>query len=304
MDGTILSIAGVSKAYKEKKVLDNINLKIKKREIYGLVGNNGAGKTTLMRIIAGLVSSYDGEVTQSNNDKIGFLIEEPSIVPFLTPYENLYLQSKIKGVDSKDIDDILELIGLKDCNKIAKKLSLGMKQRLGIGIALVGKPSIVILDEPINGLDPQGIIDIRKLINNLNSNEGITFVISSHNLEELYQVATRYIFINNGKIKEEITLDALKNKLEQCVLIKVDGINQKKYEDILTLFEHSHIEIKKVKLDDGYIKIYSQNADLGLLSELLYKNGYIITHISMKEDNLEQYFLGKVGDSDDGITKN
>ncbi len=220
----IVEVINVSKKYGKKKALDNVSLTIPKGSIYGLVGKNGAGKTTLMRLITGLQMPSEGEYKvfgvsykdsklSKKRKQIGALIEQPGIYPDLSAYQNMKVQFINLGMTSYDsINEILELVGLKDVGrKPAMAFSLGMKQRLGIAIAMAGNPDLLVLDEPINGLDPEGIVDIREMLLKLNKEKGTTVIISSHILGELEHLATDYAFIDNGKIVKEINANDLKN---------------------------------------------------------------------------------------------
>lgn len=209
MEEILVKLEQVTKRYGKKAALDNCSLELKKGKIYGLVGRNGAGKTTMMRIIGGLLPATLGQVTSKTD--IGMLIEAPGVVGSMTARENLHFYGMLAGnADAERETELLELVGLEDDKKKkVKNYSLGMRQRLGIAIALLNHPGFVMLDEPINGLDPIGVVEIRKLITRLNEEFGMTVLISSHNLAELYQTATDYIIIDKGVIKKEISQEAL-----------------------------------------------------------------------------------------------
>ncbi|MBQ7780734.1 MAG: ATP-binding cassette domain-containing protein [Lachnospiraceae bacterium] len=209
MEEILVKLEQVTKKYGKKAALDNCSLELKKGKIYGLVGRNGAGKTTMMRIIGGLLPVTSGQVTSKTD--IGMLIEAPGVVGSMTARENLHFYGMLSGnADAERETELLELVGLEDDKKKkVKNYSLGMRQRLGIAIALLNHPGFVMLDEPINGLDPIGVVEIRKLITRLNEEFGMTVLISSHNLAELYQTATDYIIIDKGVIKKEISQEAL-----------------------------------------------------------------------------------------------
>lgn len=231
----ILKINNLSKKYNHHKVLNNLNMTIKKGAIYGLVGRNGAGKTTLIRIITGLQSPSNGyyelfnissktkKITEFRKD-VGAIIERPSLIENMTAKENLIEQLKLVGIHQfNNVNNLLELVGLSNANKKqVKNFSLGMRQRLGIAVALCSNPKFIILDEPINGLDPEGIIDIRKLIQKLNKEQGITFLISSHYLDELSKIATDYGFINEGQIIKEISAKEFNSNKHNQIKITVD----------------------------------------------------------------------------------
>ena len=213
----ILETHGLSKQYKDKRVLDNIDMSIKKGSIYGFIGQNGAGKSTLIRLITGLAFPTEGEFRLfSSSDRrefteaksrIGVMIEAPALYMNMTARENLEVHRLLKGVPGKQsIEKTLELVDLLDTGKKkVKNFSLGMKQRLGIAIALLGDPEFLILDEPINGLDPMGVVAVRKLLKKLNNDYDITILISSHILSELHLLATDYGIIHQGRLMEQLT---------------------------------------------------------------------------------------------------
>lgn len=204
----------VTKRYKNTTAVDSIDLTLKKGKIYGLVGKNGAGKTTIMRMIAGFCIPTGGDIKVSAAD-IGTLIEAPALNGGMSAEGNLKFYSMLSKRSSlhNSPDELLKLVGLENTGKKkVKDFSLGMRQRLGIAIALLGMPDFVMLDEPVNGLDPIGVVEIRKLIKELNEKENITFLISSHNLPELYNTATDFIIIDNGKVKKEISQEHLEKE--------------------------------------------------------------------------------------------
>ena len=214
----IITTDGLCKTYKETAALDNVSIKIPKGSIYGLIGNNGAGKTTLMRILSNLQRPTAGSVLKEKN-KVGAIIESPALYPTLSARGNLKYQLEITGCPHKNakekISELLSLVHLQDNRKLVMNYSLGMKQRLALAMALVGNPDFLILDEPLNGLDPEGIKDMRSIIADLNQKYGVTIMISSHILGELQKVATDYGFIKNGTlIREFSSSDIVDNDLE------------------------------------------------------------------------------------------
>ena len=230
----ILCTNGLTKQYRKFKALNNLNMHVPKGAIYGFVGKNGAGKTTLIRLICGLQEPTNGEYSlygRKNTDggiskarrRMGAVVETPSIYLDLTAEENLREQYLVLGMPSfEGIQELLKLVGLQDAGKKkAKNFSLGMKQRLGIAIALAGDPDFLILDEPVNGLDPQGIIEIRELILKLNRERQITFLISSHILDELSRLATHYGFIDRGQIVREISAEEVEHTCRKCIRLTV-----------------------------------------------------------------------------------
>lgn len=257
----VLETKGLTKKYGNTTVVNGVDMHIQKGDIYGFIGKNGAGKTTLMKMICGLANKSDGSFKLFGMDnadearkKLGSLIENPALFPHMTVKENLTYYGKLKNASSKKMDDLLDLVGLQQSalKKKAANLSLGMKQRLSIAIALLNDPEFLILDEPINGLDPEGIVEIRKLLVKLNQERGITILISSHILGELEKMATRFGVIRDGKLIKEFAADELEKKSagqmviesedyeKACEILKANGINvsrsYEKREDIEEFF--------------------------------------------------------------------
>ena len=299
----VLETQNLEKKYGKFKALDGVNLQIPKGAIYGLIGRNGAGKTTLIRTVCGLQKPTSGtyKLYGMFNDKkeivisrkrIGAIIESPSICLDMTAEENLKEQYKVMGNPSYDgIEELLKLVELdKTVKKTAKHFSLGMKQRLGIAIALAGNPDLLILDEPINGLDPEGIIEIRELILKLNKERGITFLISSHYLDELSKIATCYGIIEKGKIVKEISSRELEDNFKKKVQINVKNIKE-----CVGYLEEEKIPYKVISEDT--IDIY-KNVNVSDLVIELFKRNCTINSFKEKEETLENYFLNLVGGGD------
>lgn len=236
MNKTIIETSGLTKCYGTFVALDHVCLQLYENEIYGLIGRNGAGKTTLMRSLSGLSIPTSGRILLFGKEQakllpaerrnIGCMIEHPGIIPYLTAKENLQLHQILRGLKKTNCKTELELVGLSaDAKKKAKNFSLGMKQRLGIAIALLGNPHALILDEPINGLDPLGVIQIRRLLTDLCHKKHITILISSHNMHELYQIATKYLFLDRGKVVKSVSSDELdqERSLENFFLSLIGG---------------------------------------------------------------------------------
>lgn len=236
-----LKTTGITKKYGRQKVLSGVDINVPKGAVYGLIGKNGAGKTTLLRIITGLTSSASGEVKMNTpHQKVSAIIEAPGYYDEFTVMDNMKSQCRIRGIDIDEgkLSEILAMVNLTEAkNKKASKLSLGMKQRLGLAMALVGDTELVILDEPLNGLDPQGIIDIRNIILNLNKEKGITFIISSHLLGELSKVATVYSFLNNGVIVKEISQEEVKSSGKVTTSISVSDVKK-----LAIIFDEMNVE--------------------------------------------------------------
>lgn len=294
---SILVTKQLTKRYGQKTVLDNVSVDVKKGGIYGLVGRNGAGKTTLMKIVGGMTNATEGsfeigESTECKNAvKKGILIENPGILSKMTAKDNLKIKCIAAGVrDKEEPARLLNLVDLKGVEKKqTRKFSFGMKQRLGIALALVGHPELVILDEPINGLDPQGIQMVRELIQKVNREEGTTFLISSHILDELSMVATRYGFLNNGKCLEEIDSEALRAKCTH----RLELVTNRNAAAIPVL-ERLGFENFKV-MNDGSIQIFEGIERSGEITGALAEEGIAVLEIVKRLESLEDYFIRMIG---------
>ena len=298
----VLETNNLEKKYKDFRALNHTNIHIEKGAIYGLIGKNGAGKTTLIRIVCGLQEPTNGSYIiygKSNNSndiisarkRMGAIIETPSIYGEMTARDNLIEQYKLVGMPSLDgIDDLLKLVGLEDTGKKkAKNFSLGMKQRLGIAIALANNPDFLILDEPINGLDPQGIIEIRELILKLNKERRITILISSHYLDELSKIATHYGFLDSGSIIQEITSEELMKKMEHKIILTVNDPKE-----FVKYFEENNISYEV--MDSKTINVYGKHNLSKLVSGLSKKN-LIADEVHEQEESLENYYMNLIGGS-------
>ena len=296
----VLKATNLSKDYKKFKALNNLTMSIPKGSIYGLVGKNGAGKTTLIRLICGLQSPTAGdlELYETNwNDssisekrkKLGGIVETPSIYLDMTAEDNLKQQYYILGMSSfEGIKELLILVGLDQSGtKKAKNFSLGMRQRLGIAVALCGNPEFLVLDEPINGLDPQGIIEIRELILKLNRERNITVLISSHVLDELARIATNYGFLDKGQIIKEMSAEELENSCRKCIHLKVTDTK------ILgNVLDHMNIEYKIIDKESAYVyasPVFSQ------FSNALSKENCEVLSMTEHHETLENFFVSLVG---------
>lgn len=296
----VLETKNLAKKYKNFKALNNVNLHLEKGSIYGLIGRNGAGKTTLIRIICGLQEPTSGSYTiydESNSSsdmtdarkRMGAIIETPSIVAEMSAKDNLIEQYKLVGMPNyEEIEDLLKLVGLESTGKKkAKNFSLGMKQRLGIAIALANNPDFLILDEPINGLDPQGIIEIRELILKLNKEKRITILISSHYLDELSKIATHYGFLDKGEIIKEMSSAELMKKMEHKIELKVN--NQKEF---VKYFEEKKISYEVI--DNKTINVYG-SLNLSKFIADLSKRNLIAEEIHEIDESLESYYMNLIG---------
>lgn len=296
----VLEAKALTKKYKNFKALDELTMKIPQGSIYGLVGKNGAGKTTLIRIICGLQNPTSGEYIlygKKSNSKgitkarrrIGAVVETPSIYLDMTAKENLKQQFRILGLPSFDgIEDLLKLVGLENTGKKkAKHFSLGMKQRLGIAVALAGDPDFLVLDEPINGLDPQGIVEIRELILKLNREFNITVLISSHILDELSKLATHYGFVDSGRVVKEISAKELENSCRKAIRIEVTDIKMLS----LVLDE---LKIEYSIISDTGADIYSA-VNVSQLVLKLSEKGCDVISMAERDESLEGYYINLVG---------
>lgn len=299
----VLTTHALNKHYGKFTALNDVSMHVPKGSIYGFVGRNGAGKTTLIRLICGLQEPDNGEytlygVSSKDNDinkqrrRMGAVVETPSIYLDMSAEDNLKQQAQILGLPSFDgVNELLKLVGLdKTGKKKAKNFSLGMRQRLGIAIALVGDPDFLVLDEPVNGLDPQGIIQIRELILELNRKHQITILISSHILDELSKLATHFGFIDHGRIIKEISAEQLEMMSRQCISIEVSDIQA-----LVLILDSMKLEYKI--LGEHKAEIYSKPSINKLVGALTEKNCEVYT-IYERDESLESYFITLVGGSD------
>ena len=305
MSNYVLKTTNLCKRFKSYKALDNVSVTLEKGKIYGLIGKNGAGKTTLMRIVSGLSYATEGTIElfgassakeyNKQLSKIGTLIEYPSLNGRMTAKQNIKLVKIMRGIKDKSVDDeLLEMVGLGsvDPKKKVKDFSLGMRQRLGIAIAMLTNPELLILDEPVNGLDPVGVVEIRNLIKKLNQEKNITVLISSHNMPELYQTATDYIIIDKGVIKQTLTLDELEKKCEHYLSITCDDPDK-----ALKVIENELGTKKYQRMQDGSIRLYDFVDEKQKVSDALFNNHIKVYEFSRLGETLENYFLSVIGES-------
>ena len=305
MSPIILEAHDLTKKYRHTVALDHIDLQIEKGKIYGFIGQNGAGKTTFLRLVTGLAFQTSGTLDlwgksstkdlQEQRKRIGCMIETPALFPAMTAYQNMEIQRIQRGIPDKAvIEKTLNMVGLKDTGKKSvRNFSLGMRQRLGIAIALLNTPEFLILDEPINGLDPAGIVEVRNLLKSLNKEYGMTILVSSHILEELYQTATEFILIDKGKIIEEISDQELNERCKRHIAIKATDPQKA----LLVLEEKLHTENFKL-MPDGTIRLYDYLDDLEKVAAVLSDAHILVTGLSVSGDTLEDYFLSKIGGSE------
>lgn len=299
-----LRAENISKTYGTHKVLDNVTLAVKKGEIYGFVGENGAGKTTLIRVVSGLsrpdsgnyylfdVAASSPEILNARKN-VGAIVEAPSIMPHYNARKNLEYQASLMGkkMTQEEIDDILNFVGLGnvEANKKTGNYSLGMRQRLGIAVCLVGHPQFLILDEPINGLDPVGIVELRNLILRLKNEKGISFLISSHILSELSLIADKFGFISHGKLIKEATKEEIEKECRSETVIKTTD-NAKAYTLIKDVVGEENLDFY-----DDSISILTSDIDVSQIVTKLSLDGISVVGIHTKEGTLEDYYMKIIG---------
>lgn len=296
----LLCTNSLTKQYGRHKAVNSVNVHIRQGDIYGLIGRNGAGKTTLLKMISGLASPTEGDFTLFGKtgeeayrylSRVGTLIESPGIYPNMTAADNLKLKCLAMGVRKEnEIEELLDIVGLSDAGKKkVKNFSMGMKQRLGIALALVGDPDLVVLDEPINGLDPQGIAEIRDTLFRLNSERNITLIISSHILEELSKIATHYGIIHDGVLIQELTREELLERCSERIELKTDDTR-----GACTVLDEMGITRYKV-VDPDTIHIFERLNDSGEITFSLAQHRIKTLGITVKNEELEDYYLNLTG---------
>ena len=298
----VLETVDLAKQYGKQFAVSELNMHVKKGEIYGLLGRNGAGKTTTIRMAMGLLQPTKGEVklfgekltvpTKQIFNRIGALIESPAFYENLTAKDNLKIIADLRGTQSRDcIDRALMLVNLEnETHKKVKQFSLGMKQRLGIAMALMHEPEFIILDEPTNGLDPVGIQQIRLLIQKLCAEKGTTILISSHILSEIEQMANTIGIIDHGKMIEELSMDEIRRRNRHYVKMTVSDMNR-----TVPLLEKELCITDFEIVSEREIKIYQIETDFEKVNRLLNQNEIGVSEISMNKGNLEEYFLRLTG---------
>ncbi|MGN0474521.1 MAG: ABC transporter ATP-binding protein [Acutalibacteraceae bacterium] len=299
---TIFKSENLTKLYRETSALKNVSITLEKGRIYGLIGQNGAGKTTLMRIISGLASptagSYElfGQTKEKGirqaRRRTGCMIEYPSLIGSMSAKENIAFHRVLKGMPNKSREqELLDMLGIGGTGKKkSKDFSLGMKQRLGIADALIGSPEFLILDEPINGLDPMGVVEVRNLLTDLCRNQGITILISSHNLPELYQVATDYIIMHKGEVIRTLTAEELDEECRQYIIIRCT--DEGKLANVIeTKLNTSNYKV----MPDKSVQLYDYLDDMDFVAKTLHENGIVVLGLSLNGDSLENYFTNLIG---------
>lgn len=300
MVNSVITMRRLCKSYKKQEVLHDFSLTVERGHICGLIGPNGAGKTTIMKILAGFFFPTKGELElfgssedlDDSRARMSFMIEQPIISGSMTARENLEYVRFLRGYpDEKRIDEILNLVGLSDTGKKrAGKFSLGMKQRLGIGMALLPKPEIMVLDEPVNGLDPEGIVEVRQLIKRMQEEWGVTVLISSHLLSELSELCTDFSIISHGNLIENLSREELLIKCRNHIALRTNDINKTAavLEDKLSIHDYKVMHGEE-------IQIFEHLGDIHRISKTLTDHGLVITKLNEEGQNLEDYYLEKAG---------
>lgn len=300
MSEILLQTIGLTKQYGNHKAVDHVNLHIRKGAIYGFIGRNGAGKTTCLKMISGLAKPTSGEIEMFGcrgreldqiRTRVGCLIEAPGLYGNMTAYENLKIKCKLFGIRKDSyIEEILQVVGLPDVGKKkTKHFSLGMKQRLGIGLALVGEPDLLVLDEPINGLDPQGIVEVRDTIQRLRDERNMTILISSHILEELSKIATDYGIIHNGSLLQELTREELMSRCSERIEVTLE--QPERALPVLDAMGFTNYQVT----DKEHIHIFERLSESASLNMELAKAGIPVKGISITSEELEAYYLNLTG---------
>ena len=299
----VIQTMGLSKRYKDKWAVDHLDLRVEPGDIYGFIGQNGAGKSTTLKLLCGLARPTQGEALIFDRPiqdtvarrRVGALIEQPGLYPDLSGRENLRLYAALLGLDSpeKQVEEILQTVGLSAVGKKpVKHYSMGMKQRLGVGLALLGGPDLLLLDEPINGLDPEGIREMRELLLRLNRERGLTLLISSHILGELSKIANRYGIIQQGKMVEQITAAELEQKCTDYLHLRCDQPQK-----AAALLEQKFQLTRWESRPEREIRIY-ETVDAKAIGQVLTQAGISVEEMGLHRQDLESYFLDKMGGTD------
>ena len=294
----VIETRGLAKRYGSVRALDGVSVSVRRGDVFGLVGDNGAGKTTLFKLLCGLAFPTDGEMRlfdahaphdlERQRGRIGAIIEQPGFYPGLSVERNLECCRIRKGVPGKDaVERALDTVGLAYAkDRACKNLSMGMKQRLGLAMALLGEPEVLILDEPTNGLDPSGIVEMRALLQRLNREKGITVVVSSHHLAELEQIATVYAFLSRGRLLEQVSAETLQARCADCIDIAVSDAAL-----FAALLERELRHERYQVLADGTVRILDPQLGVESFSGLAAKHDLAVYKLERRRMSLEQYYL-------------
>ena len=301
----VLSVEGLYKKYGKNLVVNNASFQLERGKIYGFIGQNGAGKTAIIRMLAGYARPNAGNISifgdstekglSEGRKRIGLIVESPALYTKMNAYENIEIQKALYGIKNPNLaDELLTLVGLAGVGKrLVKNFSLGMRQRLGIAMALVNNPEVLVLDEPVNGLDPMGIVEVRELLLKLNRERNLTILISSHILSELYQLATDYIIINRGQIVEKLTLAELDNKCASYVIMQPENVEAAR--NLLGRMGITQIE----NGDNGFLRFRNTN-NVRAIAQAFLDEKILLTHFSVQTESLEDYFVKLVGGASNG----
>ncbi len=299
----VIQTMGLSKRYKDRWAVDHLDLRVEQGDIYGFIGQNGAGKSTTLKLLCGLARPTQGEALIFGKPvrdsvarrRVGALIEQPGLYPDLSGRENLRLYAALLGLDSpaRQVEEILKTVGLSPGEKKpVRHYSMGMKQRLGGALALLGGPDLLLLDEPINGLDPEGIREMRELLLRLNRERGLTILVSSHILGELSKIATRYGIIQEGRMVEQITARELEQKCTDYLHLKADQPQK-----AAALLEREFHLTRWEMRPEGDIRIY-EAVDTKAVGQILTQAGIAVEEMGLHRQDLESYFLERMGGAD------
>ena len=299
----VIQTMGLSKRYKDRWAVDHLDLRVEQGDIYGFIGQNGAGKSTTLKLLCGLARPTQGEALIFGKPvrdsvarrRVGALIEQPGLYPDLSGRENLRLYAALLGLDSpaRQVEEILKTVGLSPGEKKpVRHYSMGMKQRLGVALALLGGPDLLLLDEPINGLDPEGIREMRELLLRLNRERGLTILVSSHLLGELSKIATRYGIIQEGRMVEQITAGELEQKCTDYLHLKADQPQK-----AAALLEREFHLTRWEMRPEGDIRIY-EAVDTKAVGQILTQAGIAVEEMGLHRQDLESYFLERMGGAD------
>lgn len=298
----VLRTTKLSKLFSGVPAVNRVDMNVKRGDIYGFIGRNGAGKTTMLRMVVGLAAPSSGEMElfgskdlNTQRSRFGSIIEAPALYPFMTAKENMEVQRRLIGNPAKsEITQLLKTVGLDDTGtKKVRNFSLGMKQRLAIALALLGKPDVLILDEPTNGLDPMGIMEVRELVTKLNRKEGITFIISSHILGELSKMATHYGIINKGILVDEFSREQLEQRCKKCILIKTP-----KTPEVTVILDEIAGQDSYEVAEGNVIRLYKFIDNPSYVNQEITGRGIYVDAISVEGQDLEGYFMDLMGGID------
>lgn len=298
----VIQTMGLSKRYKDRWAVERLDLRVEQGDVYGFIGRNGAGKSTTLKLLCGLARPTRGEALVFGKPirdpvarrRVGALIEQPGLYPDLSGRENLRLYAALLGLDrpERQVDQILETVGLSPKEKKqVRHYSMGMKQRLGVGLALLGGPDLLLLDEPINGLDPEGIREMRELLLRLNRERGLTILVSSHILGELSKIATRYGIIQEGRMVEQVTASELEQKCTDYLHLRTDQPQK-----AAALLERELRVARWEMRPEGEIRIY-EAVDAKAAGQVLAQAGIAVEEMGLHRQDLESYFLERMGGS-------